>query len=352
MNEIVIFAPVVDPWFIFVGKACDELGVNFRLITLAPDGVDSDGDAQDCWKWLKKNDAILRIEVVNASDLEAVCGDTCFVLLRGNYQQRERILIQRLIRKFTRSVGLLRFGSQSLQWQAKQIIKDAIDPFYSLFTEVWTEDLQIPLMSLLLIKPHRYFGILPHQRYSILDDSWSLLGRKITCGDRPCLFSYAGSSNNQKRDIAASWIEARLSANRDFIHLGPVAGIHKVSWHYDRAGSCRPRPHDSYIKQLESSWFSLCLPGVTGTTNRVLEAVLRGSIPVIPAEQVKFYCLPFRHASNSIFVKNNDWGRAINTIALMTREDRLAMQKAVVKLAYSKGSLNAITNRLVINILG
>ena len=39
MNEIVIFAPVVDPWFIFVGKACDKIGVNFRLITLAPDVV-------------------------------------------------------------------------------------------------------------------------------------------------------------------------------------------------------------------------------------------------------------------------------------------------------------------------
>jgi hypothetical protein len=351
MTEIVGFAPVIDPWLIFVGKACAEMGIDFRLITLTPDGNISDGDAQDCWKWLSKNKSF-RIEVVNTSELETVCGETCFVLLRGNYQPRERTLIRRLIKNFSRSVALLRFAKQSLRWQAKQIIKEITDPFYCLFTEVWTEDISIGMMCAILNKTHRYYGILPHQRSSLLEECCILLEDDIPLGDRPCLFSYAGTANNYRRDIAASWIKSRLSADSELIHLGPIGGTHRVIWHYDQDGSHRPRPYDIYIKEIESSWFSLCLPGVTGTTNRVLEAILRGSIPVIPAEQARFYCLPFQDRINSIFVLNNDWEEAINIIAAMTYAKRLAMQQAVVELSQSQASLNAISNRLVCNILG
>jgi len=349
MSEITVFAPIIDPWFVFVGRACAELGVNVRLITLAYEEESCDSDAQDCWKWLGINHQF-NIEKVSLSELESVCGEICFIILRGSFGLNQRTLIRQLIKRFSRSIGLLRFADGSLQWQAKQIIKEPIDPFYSLFTEIWTEDVSIHLISISLNKPFRYFGALPHQRCSILADDWNRLEALVPQGERTYLFSCASTANH-RRDSFANWVEERLDPITEFIDLGVAAGAHKIIWHYDRPGCQRPRIYDAYINEIESAWFCLCLPGYTGTTNRVLEAVLRGSIPVIAEEVVKFHCLPLLDNTNSIFVKNGNWINAVNYIAVLATEKRLAMQEKVIEMARTQASLGSISKRLVGNIL-
>jgi hypothetical protein len=350
VNKLTVFAPMIDSWYVFVGKACTIMGIQVRLITLKDEEQKIDSDAQDCLKWLRLEQS-LKIEKISSSELESVCGETLFVIIRGNYVSSERALITRLTKRFTRNVALLRFCSTSIRWQAKQLIKEPVQPFYSMFTEIWTEDANINLLSATLVKPHLFFGAYPHQRCSILIDSWVLLENEIMAGERPCLFSYAGSAN-YRRDVVANWIESRLDSTKKLFKIGSHSKEHKVVWHYDRPGTQRERSYEAYIKEIESAWFCLCLPGYTGTSNRVLEAVLRGSIPVIPEEVVKFHCLPLLDGMNAVFVKNDNWIEAVKFVAELGVDRRLAMQGEVIELANTQASLSSISRRIVCNIIG
>lgn len=347
---LVIYGIYLEPWLLFAARASRLCGVDARLIIRDPIGRQMDGDEKDCLKWLNQFPTI-SLERIRDTDLASLRGDTCFVGLRGCYGETERSQIRMLISGFTRRVGLLRFASDSPGWQAKKILRELHQPFYSLFTELWTEDIHLWLLRAFLRKPHRYFGAFPHQRCSVGQEYWDLLGSDPPFGHSPKLFSWAGSANCH-RDSVANWVEAMLVENGGAINLGPMDGVHKVVWHYDRPGSQRPRPYADYLSELESSWFCLCLPGATGTTHRVLESILRGAVPVLQEEQVPFHGLPLRDGVNAIFVKGRNWEGAIRRIARTSNIERLAMQRAVLDLGRTTASLSSISQRLTQAIMG
>jgi hypothetical protein len=349
-SEISVFAPILESRFIFLGKACAEMGVSVRLITLAANEFKDDDDAIDCKKWLRLN-PFFYVNEVSPHELESFSGEKCFVFLRGNYGRSERELVRRFVKRFSRSIGLLRFASNSLRWQAKQVFKEIKDPYFRLFTEIWTEDLDIRFIRLALNKPHHYFGALPHQRCSVISECWDRLGSEVKMGERRHLFAWAGSANH-KREPIANLIEQKLERNDEIINLGPIPRAHRVIWHYDRPGGQRPRPYNAYLEQIESAWFCLCLPGYTGTTNRALEAVLRGAIPVIQQELVKYHCLPLVDRVNSVFVVNGNWEEALVYIASLPKHICLEMQQQVIQTGRSQASLKAMARRLVRNIQG
>ena len=350
MTKLIIFAPIIDPWFIFVGKACAEMGISCRLITLNEEVSQYDGDGQDCLKWLSLNPSFI-VEKFNLNELNSLSGETCFVLIRGNFGARERTLVGNLCKNFSRRVAFLHFAPSSIVWQAKQVSKEILRPYFSLFTEIWTLDANINLLCRILAKNHRYFGVFPHQRCCILHENWSRLAEDIPIGDRRYLFAWSGSAN-PIRDPLAEKIRKCLNASRESTWFEGITGTHEVIWNYDQPGSIRPRPYDSYISELESAWFTLCLPGFTGITHRMLEAVLRGSIPIMPEELVKFHCLPLIDRINVILVKNGDWIEALEYIERMKYSDRMSMQNQVCKLALSDASLASISAITVQNILG
>lgn len=84
----------------------------------------------------------------------------------------------------------------------------------------------------------------------------------------------------------------------------------------------------------------------------MLELILRGAIPVLPAEQVKYTRLPLLDQINAIYFYEEDRISALNRIALCYPEDCLFIQKKVVELAQGAAALDSITKRLVGEILG
>jgi len=345
-----LFSLQLDPWLIFAAKAFRQCQVEADTIVLGAKGTLLDADSQDCYKWLEQNESF-QVNELEASSLEQLSGDNCFVVVRGSQNLAGRILIRNIISKHNRSVALLRFGKSSLRWQIKQLLKEIKDPFFSQFTELWSEDNDINLINSLLNKRHRFYGALPHQRCSIIQHEWEKIDRGLVSSDKTFLFSWAGSSA-PSRDVIAQWIEHRLNPSATQIDLGPSLGKHNVSWFYDRPGSCRERPYSNYISNLQKAWFSLCLPGYTGTTNRVLESVLCGSIPVIPRELVKYHRIDFVHGYNCVLVDYHDWPAAIRHIARMPRDQKLFLQMNVQNLAKTRASLQSISSRLVAEILG
>ena len=349
-NRIVIYGRFLESRLLFMAKSCLLNNENPRLIVQSLQNRLSDFDEQDCIKWLSKYHDI-KLETLDDADLSSLSGDVCFVTLRGNFDKKERDHIRSLMRGFPRRIGLLRFANNSKSWQLKQILSEIRKPYYSMFTELWTEDSNLSLLRTFIKKSHRYFGALPHQRCSAGQENWDLLTSDAPLGQRPCLLAWAGS-NNTNREQTLDWIETKLSQDKTSIDLNPVSGIHKVIWHNDLIGSCRQRDYADYLHELESAWFCLCLPGHTGTTNRVLEAVLRYAIPVLKQEQVLFHSLPLHDGVNAIFVKNDNWVEAIYRISNFSDADKLSMQHAVKELANSSAQLSTISSRLFKNLLG
>jgi hypothetical protein len=341
---VVIYGICLDPWLLFAAKACALNNVSARLIISELHNRQSDSDEQDCLKWLAKYPTI-SLEYLKQADLGTLTGDTCFVVLRGNYGHDERKQITQLVSRFSRRIGLVRLAADSKTWQLKQILREFSNPYYSFFTEIWSEDSRLSLIRAVLGKPHRYYGALPHQRCTAGKEDWDLLASAPPVGSRPCLFSWAGTYNLNRESII-HWVEERLTDDGQHIDLRPVAGRHEIIWHNDVAGTVRVRNYNEYIKELEMAWFCLCLPGFTGTTNRLLESILRGSIPVLQVNQLPYYDLPLVDAVNCIVVKGGTWGEAINRIALIPNAERIRMQSAVVDLAQTFAQLTYLSKRL------
>lgn len=347
---IVVYGRYLESRLLFMTKSCLLNNEYPRLIVRSLQDRQTDSDEQDCIKWLSKYQTIV-LETLSDFELSSLRGDICFVTLRGNYDYIERQKISQLMRGFSRRIGLLRFANDSPFWQVKQILREIRQPYFSMLTELWTEDSHLKLLRAVIRKPHRYFGVLPHQRCSAGQEHWDLLSSVAPVGSRPCLFSWAGTHAPQ-RQRAINWVETRLLNDKSSIDLYPVSGIHKVIWHNDVIGTSRLRDYTEYLHELESAWFCLCFPGFTGTTNRVLEALLRCSIPVLKQEQVLFHGLPLHDGINAIIVKDDNWGEAIYRLARFSDAERLSMQNAVMELANSSASLSSLSRRLYEDLLG
>jgi hypothetical protein len=347
---LVIYGTKLESRLLFASSAARSEGIPARIFIRTLQDRETDSDEQDCLKWINLSPS-QSIEQISDSELGSLEGDACLVSIRGNFGEDERTHIRNLISGFTRRIGLLRFSGNSRVWQTKQVIRELRNPFYSLFSELWTEDSHIRLIRAFLRKPHRFYGALPHQRCSVLPDAWNLLESNRLLGERPCLFCSAGTAN-PFRDKFARWVETKLVQDGSAIQLLPNDEIHRIIWHYDRSGSTRERSYEAYIHDLDSAWFSLCLPGFTGTTNRVLESILRGSVPIIQEELVPFHRLPLLDGVNAIFVKGGQWVVAIHQISQINNLNRLIMQRNVFKLVESSASLSAISKRLLRELLG
>jgi Exostosin family len=86
-------------------------------------------------------------------------------------------------------------------------------------------------------------------------------------------------------------------------------------------------PFDDYIATLEQSSFCFCLPGFTGTCNRVVESIYRGCLPVVLIEERDRYDLPLVDAENAILVKGPHWGAAYRRIKALSEDQILKMRQ-------------------------
>jgi hypothetical protein len=354
---ILLLGHRLESRLVFAARACILLGVPYQLVIEKRGGKEPEADEDDCLKWLAHDSSI---EVVYKTfPYETTLQFTsCICEVRGNFSHFDRMAIVKSVSTIPRTIGMLRFTANSLFWQMKQIIKEYRSPFYSAFTELWTEDVNIWLIRKILRKSHRFYGAVPHQRCSIIPKFWNMLAAVANPGERPFLFSCSATANF-KRDPIAMVIEAMLSRIEGSqywldVPSHSVAGRvrERALWNYDRPGQHRPRPFELYLAELDSAWFTLCIPGYTGTTNRVLESLLRGSIPVLLAEQVPYHGIALKDGVNSILVKDQDWCSTIKRLAHFTLEERLAMQRQVIALAESSASLNSIAAKLISHLKG
>lgn len=102
-----------------------------------------------------------------------------------------------------------------------------------------------------------------------------------------------------------------------------------------------------YYSILSNADFTLCFPGYTVWTNRPIEALLRGSIPLVADQEIqRFLDLPLKHMENCIEVKNNNWIRAVDEALNLKYEDVIRMRFNVHELKKNYLDLDVWARRL------
>ena len=114
-----------------------------------------------------------------------------------------------------------------------------------------------------------------------------------------------------------------LDTIRPLFHMDDARATSTASdktmfWHeYTNAAPVGLDPRE-FVRILTDSDFTLCPRGYSLVTHRPIEALLRGSVPVLAASELDLYGVEFVDRENCIVVPDAQWSQ---TIERLTRTD-------------------------------
>ncbi|QYY35228.1 glycosyltransferase family 47 protein [Ruficoccus sp. ZRK36] len=199
------------------------------------------------------------------------------------------------------------------------------------------EDIAPLLSPLSLLVKQRYFGPSIHQMFLADPSLRQLIYSPVAPPDqRDLIFNFVGTRENGPRVEITPRIEDWLTRQgHDIDMLKGEPGQPGFYWWAYPSGS-KSLTSQQYIQLLDRSRFTLCLPGFAGTTERVCESILRGSVPVLEAIEVPFYRLPLRDGQNAIIVKRrSDWLSTVQRLLSMSPSEVAKCQQGVDELRQS-----------------
>lgn len=87
-----------------------------------------------------------------------------------------------------------------------------------------------------------------------------------------------------------------------------------------------------YIKILEDSDFTLCPPGYSNISHRVIEALCKGSIPILNEKEAKYYDINLKNGFNCIVVRKNNWQEAVNKAIKMNIKEKEKIRRNILEM--------------------
>jgi hypothetical protein len=88
-----------------------------------------------------------------------------------------------------------------------------------------------------------------------------------------------------------------------------------------------------FVDILSRSDFTLCPPGYSLITHRPIEALLRGSIPILHGDELDIYDIGLKDGVNCIAVAQGRWREAIGRCRGMDENTRITLRRNVRTLA-------------------
>lgn len=159
--------------------------------------------------------------------------------------------------------------------------------------------------------------------------------------------NFIGNRNPQQRTEIISEIKAYL------VSQGlPVTDRHDATsdllWieYGDDPGEQRGVEASTYIDLLSESDFTLSPPGYVKMTHRTIEALVRGSIPVLHEDELELYDIDLRDRINCLVVKNQDWVTAVETLIAMPQEEVVHLRSNILAMREQYLSDEAFSQRL------
>jgi hypothetical protein len=161
--------------------------------------------------------------------------------------------------------------------------------------------------------------------------------------NRPILVNFLGCSDPDVRARMLDEIRPLVRGNDG----EPAGELRKPTfWHeYTNASPIGLDPRE-FLTILTRSDFTLCPRGYSLVTHRPIEALLRGSIPVLSGREIDLYGIDLADGENCIAVADGRWPDAIRELARID-EHRLARMRGTVRAMFD-GQLcyDAVARRL------
>ena len=117
-------------------------------------------------------------------------------------------------------------------------------------------------------------------------------------------------------------------------------------WHeYTNASPIGLEPKE-FLRILSRSDFTLCPRGYSLVTHRPIEALLRGSIPVLSSNELDLYDIGLEDRNNCIGVPDGQWVESIRQLARIEERDLIRMRDNIRAMFDEDLSYDAMAKRL------
>jgi hypothetical protein len=147
---------------------------------------------------------------------------------------------------------------------------------------------------------------------------------------RSILANFLGSRDPAVRERA-------LAGARPFFQSGSAAPLPAVTgksmyWHEYSDADPIGVPPQEFVNVLTQSDFTLCPRGYSLVTHRPMEALLRGSIPVLSADEADLYGIQFEDGLNCISVPAGGWPEAMQRLTSMDESKIVQMRTGILAM--------------------
>ena len=232
--------------------------------------------------------------------------------------------------------------AMKLQWlEARKLARHAFK-----VDRVLYKDGFYPRDLLGLLWPRRVTGFDVHSQFLQNQDLFAAMhARDWDPGARrSILANFLGSQDPESRkrilDAVRSWF-VNSGDNRNRLPDGK-----SMFWHeYSDAAPVGLAPTE-FVRRLTDSDFTLCPRGYSLVTHRPIEALLRGSIPVLATNELDLYGLELADGENCIGVPEDRWDEAMQRLATIGEAEIVRMRHNIAAMFADGLDYDAVARRL------
>jgi hypothetical protein len=285
---------------------------------------------------------------ISTNDMAALPREFDHLVVRGHPQLLQHGKTLDMLAERSRHLTIITTGDrlqswrQSLAKQRREIrwygrwLKKACrvvykDGFYSV-------DLYGAFMS------RRVIGFDVHSSFLHDEELYEMIHRRDweVEAQRPILVNFLGSQDPSRRMKALDSVRPFFQGlDGDSPHELPTRS---VCWKEFSDAAPSALPPGDFMDVLTRSDFTLCPPGYSLVTHRPMEALLRGSIPVINVDELDLYDIGLVDGVNCIAVDDNHWDAAVEHLRDFN-QDKLQEMRRTIRDMREKHLLYDVSSR-------
>ena len=185
-----------------------------------------------------------------------------------------------------------------------------------------------------LFKPRRAVGFDAHSQFIHNDELFRAMHARDWDPNtrRPILANFLGSQDPEIRKRVLDDVR-HFFQSADGSSPSPSADK-SMRWHeYSDAAAIGLDPRE-FVRVLSNSDFTLCPRGYSLVTHRPIEALLRGSVPVLSEDELDLYGVELKDGENCVSVHDGRWSQAVERLAQIP-ESEIARMRARIDAMFN-----------------
>jgi hypothetical protein len=144
---------------------------------------------------------------------------------------------------------------------------------------------------------------------------------------RPLRLNFVGSRDPQRRGEAVDQVARFLMTS-----VSKPDREARVMWKAYSDEKPEALPECEFVEILTKSDFTLAPPGYSLITHRPIEAMLRGSIPILNESEAPIYEVGLRDGENCLLVRNDHWSDAVSRALQASQGEIKRMRQNILRI--------------------